>query len=182
MLAELNGKRTVASLEKVSVKNVGNNPPRYIDGTNIALNLPALFLGNKGSGKTFMMRKVMQLLSDSSQVAKIYVLQKGELADEAMDAEALADMPKVETLPLSQFDSTVKGMIEARDLVKAIGEALKKIIKFKQTHHTWRRLAIGMASVRDFGISDPKILKILDAHEELSNVGQQIRFLTEFAQ
>jgi hypothetical protein len=26
------------------------------------------------------------------------------------------------------------------------------------------------------------VLKLLDAHEELSNVGQQIRFLTEFAQ
>jgi hypothetical protein len=79
-----------------------------------------------------------------------------------MDAEALADMPKVELLPLSQFDSTVKGMIEARDLVKAIGEALRKLVKFKQTHHTWRRLLSGMASVRDFGISDPKVLKILD--------------------
>jgi hypothetical protein len=130
-LAELGGKRTVASLQKVEVKGFGNNPPQYLDGTNISLNLPALFLGNKGSGKTFMMRKVMKLLCESPLVAKIYVLQKGELADESMDAEALADVPKVETLPLSQFDSAVRGMIEARDLVKAIGEALKKVVKFK---------------------------------------------------
>jgi hypothetical protein len=48
-----------------------------------------------------------------------------------MNEDALADVAKVETLPLNLFDSTVKGMIEARDTVKAISEALKKVVKYK---------------------------------------------------
>jgi Mg-chelatase subunit ChlI len=70
----LNSKQTVEKISKVEVKGVSANPPVYLDGTNIALNLPALFLGNKGSGKTFMLRKVMALLSQSPLVAKIIVL------------------------------------------------------------------------------------------------------------
>jgi hypothetical protein len=40
----------------------------------------------------------------------------------------------------------------------------------------------GMSSVRDLGISDAKVMKILDGHDELANISQQIRFLAEFAQ
>jgi hypothetical protein len=84
-LTELNGKKTVSTINKIELKGVSPNPPVYLDGTNIALNLPALFVGNKGAGKTFLMRKIMALLSQSPDVARIYVLQKGELADEAMN-------------------------------------------------------------------------------------------------
>jgi hypothetical protein len=181
-VGDLNGKKTVQSLEKVTVKGVGANPPKYVEGTNIALNLPALFLGAKGSGKTFLMRKVMQFLSEQPLVARVFVLQKGELADEAMDPQTLADLPKVEILPLNQFDSSVKGMIEARDLVKAIGEALRRVVRFKAAHRNWRKLLSSVSSVAELGVTDPKVLKILDAHEELENVGQQLRFLAEFAQ
>jgi ABC-type microcin C transport system duplicated ATPase subunit YejF len=100
----LNTKKTVEKINKVELKGVSANPPVYLDGTNIALNLPSLFLGNKGSGKTYMLRKVMTLLSQSPLVAKVIVLQKGELADEAMTDQALTDVPKAETMNLLVFD------------------------------------------------------------------------------
>jgi hypothetical protein len=78
----------------------------------------------------------------------------------------------VEILPLSRFDGVVKGMIEARDLVKAIGEALRKVVRFKAAHRNWRRLMSSVSSVAELGVTDPKVLKVLDAHEELENVGQ----------
>jgi Cdc6-like AAA superfamily ATPase len=50
------------------------NPPVYVEETNISLNLPAIFVGNKGSGKTVLMRKVMSVLSEDKRVARILVL------------------------------------------------------------------------------------------------------------
>jgi Mg-chelatase subunit ChlI len=73
-MQSLGGKTTVSSLAKVEVKGVSPNPPVYLPDTNIALNLPTIFIGNKGSGKTFMLRKVMTLLSESPLVARIIVL------------------------------------------------------------------------------------------------------------
>jgi ABC-type microcin C transport system duplicated ATPase subunit YejF len=74
---ELNTKKTIAAIEKVELKGLSANPPVYVPDTNVSLNLPALFVGNKGSGKTVLMRKVMTILADDKRVARIMVLQKG---------------------------------------------------------------------------------------------------------
>jgi hypothetical protein len=64
--------------------------------------------------------------------------------------------------------------------VKAIADALKKVVKFKQSHKNWKVLMNSATSVLDLGISNVKVLKLLDSHEELSDAAGQIRFLIEY--
>jgi hypothetical protein len=84
-------------------------------------------------------------------------------------------------MELSQFDAQIDGIIKARETIKAIGEALQKVVQFRRTHHTWKRLLSAMGSISDIGVTDRKVLKLLESHEELSTIGSQLRFLAEFA-
>jgi ABC-type dipeptide/oligopeptide/nickel transport system ATPase component len=177
---ELNSKKTQGTIEKVVLKGMTANPPVYVDETNIALNLPALFVGNKGSGKTVLIRNVMSVLAEDKRVARILVLQKGKLADDAMTDESLAGLPKVEAMELHKFAYEVNAMIEARELIKAVGGALKKIVAWKQAHKDWKTQLNRTASLVELGVTDKKVLALLDKHEEISAVDGQIRFLIEF--
>jgi ABC-type glutathione transport system ATPase component len=159
---ELNSKKTMGTIEKVVLKGMTANPPVYVDETNIALNLPALFVGNKGSGKTVLIRKVMSVLADDKRVARILVLQKGQLADDAMNDESLAGLPKVEAMELTQFENSIQGIIEARELIKAVGGALKKIVAWKQARKDWKTQLNRTASLVELGITDKKVLGLFD--------------------
>jgi hypothetical protein len=65
-------------------------------------------------------------------------------------------------MELSQFDQSIDGIIKARETIKAIGDALEKVSQFRKTHHTWKKLLSSMGSISDIGVTDRKVLKLLD--------------------